>query len=126
MADANAKRIAKAIAPLRVKPGRSVKLAEDFDPSYKSPNVAKKREGRELLQLGVQLLAEYQRKLAAQDVHGVLVCLQSLDAGGKDGAIRHVMSGVNPQGVSVRGFKVPSAEELGHDYLWRYARQLPA
>jgi PPK2 family polyphosphate:nucleotide phosphotransferase len=56
----------------------------------------------------------------------VLVCLQALDAGGKDGAIRHVMSGVNPQGVHVHGFKVPSSEELRHDYLWRYARRLPA
>ena len=56
----------------------------------------------------------------------MLVCLQALDAGGKDGTIRHVMSGVNPQGVRVSGFKVPSAEELDHDYLWRYARRLPA
>jgi PPK2 family polyphosphate:nucleotide phosphotransferase len=55
----------------------------------------------------------------------VLVCLQALDAGGKDGTIRHVMSGVNPQGVRVSGFKVPSAEELDHDYLWRYAQRLP-
>src|SRR3954467_7259595 len=126
MADVNAKRIAKAIAPLRVTPGSSVNLGKDFDPSYKGPNVKKKAEGRELLQLGVQMLAEYQRRLAAQDVHGVLVCLQSLDAGGKDGAIRHVMSGVNPQGVHVAGFKVPSAEELDHDFLWRYAQRLPA
>jgi PPK2 family polyphosphate:nucleotide phosphotransferase len=56
----------------------------------------------------------------------VLLVLQALDAAGKDGTIRHVMSGVNPQGVSVHGFKVPSAEELDHDYLWRYARKLPA
>ena len=126
MSDANARRIAKAIAPLRVTPGTAVNLAEDFDPKYKGPIVSKKQEGKELLQLGVQLLADYQRKLAAQDVHGVLVCLQSLDAGGKDGAIRHVMSGVNPQGVRVSGFKVPSAEELTHDFLWRYARRLPA
>jgi PPK2 family polyphosphate:nucleotide phosphotransferase len=71
------------------------------------------------------MLADYQRRLAAQDTYGVLLCLQALDAGGKDGTIRHVMSGVNPQGVHVSGFKVPSAEELDHDYLWRYARQLP-
>jgi PPK2 family polyphosphate:nucleotide phosphotransferase len=74
----------------------------------------------------VDLLAEYQARLAAQDVHAVLVCLQSLDAGGKDGTIRHVMSGVNPQGVHVHGFRVPSAEELDHDFLWRYAQRLPA
>ena len=72
------------------------------------------------------MLADYQARLAAQDTYGVLVCLQALDAGGKDGTIRHVMSGVNPQGVRVSGFKVPSAEELNHDYLWRYARRLPA
>jgi PPK2 family polyphosphate:nucleotide phosphotransferase len=74
----------------------------------------------------VQLLAEYQDRLAAQDTYGVLVVLQALDAGGKDSTIRHVMSGVNPQGVRVSSFKQPSAEELRHDYLWRHARQLPA
>jgi len=73
----------------------------------------------------IEVLAEYQTRLAAQDTHGVLVCLQALDAGGKDGTIRHVMSGVNPQGVHVSSFKVPSSEELDHDYLWRYARRLP-
>ena len=72
------------------------------------------------------MLADYQARLAAQDTYGVLVCLQSLDAGGKDGTIRHVMSGVNPQGVDVHSFKVPSAEELDHDFLWRYAQRLPA
>ena len=86
----------------------------------------RKKDGRELLQTGIALLAEYQTRLAAERPDGVLVCLQSLDAGGKDGTIRHVMSGVNPQGVQVSGFKVPSAEELDHDYLWRYARRLPA
>src|SRR4051794_39028052 len=126
MADARAKRIATAIRPLRVRPGSSVDLGKDFDPRYRGPLVKKKKEGQELLQTGVELLTEYQRRLAAQGVYGVLVCLQSLDAGGKDGAIRHVMSGVNPQGVRVSGFKIPSATELGHDYLWRYARLLPA
>jgi PPK2 family polyphosphate:nucleotide phosphotransferase len=71
-------------------------------------------------------LSEYQARLAAQGTWGVLVILQALDAAGKDGTIRHVMSGVNPQGVRVHSFKVPSAEELDHDYLWRYARRLPA
>ena len=74
----------------------------------------------------MRLLAEYQARLAAQDTWGVLVVLQALDAAGKDGTIRHVMSGVNPQGVAVHSFKVPSAEELDHDYLWRYAQRLPA
>jgi PPK2 family polyphosphate:nucleotide phosphotransferase len=125
VADERAKRIAAAIKPLRVKPRSTVHLARDFDPRYKADFV-KKKDGVELLKTGVELLADYQQRLAAQDTYGVLVCLQSLDAGGKDGAIRHVMSGVNPQGVQVTSFKVPSAEELGHDYLWRYARRLPA
>src|SRR3954468_23894471 len=119
-----AKNIAKAIGPLRVKPGTRVQLGRDFDPRDKA-GLLKKKAGVELLQTGVSLLAEYQARLAAQDTHGVLVCLQALDAGGKDGTIRHVMSGVNPQGVAVHSFKVPSAEELDHDYLWRYARRLP-
>jgi PPK2 family polyphosphate:nucleotide phosphotransferase len=125
MPEDRARRIADAIKPLRVKPGTTVHLGRDFDPRYKASFVHKK-DGAELLQTGVGLLAEYQARLAAQDTYGVLVCLQSLDAGGKDGAIRHVMSGVNPQGVHVAGFKAPSAEELDHDFLWRYARRLPA
>src|SRR4029077_8694230 len=118
-------RLKKFIAPFRVKPGSSVALAEDFDASFKA-GVKKKKEGVALLQEGVRLLTDYQARLAAQDTWGVLVVLQALDAAGKDGTIRHVMSGVNPQGVSVRSFKVPSARELDHDYLWRYARRLPA
>jgi PPK2 family polyphosphate:nucleotide phosphotransferase len=125
MADKRAKRIAELIKPLRVKPGSKVNLARDFDPGYKA-DFLKKKDGAELLEAGIAMLAEYQARLAAQDTYGVLVCLQALDAGGKDGTIRHVMSGVNPQGVRVTGFKVPSAEELDHDYLWRYARHLPA
>lgn len=124
MADTRARRIAKFIEPLRVKPGSTVDLARDFDPGYRGS--LRKREGVELLSTGVSLLAEYQARLAAQDTYGVLLCLQALDAGGKDGTIRHVMSGVNPQGVRVSSFKVPSAEELDHDYLWRYAKRLPA
>ena len=123
--DARARRIAKFIKPLRVKPGARVDLAEDFDPRYKA-GVTRKKEGLELLRTGKDLLAEYQARLAAQDRYGVLMCLQSIDAGGKDGTIRHVMSGVNPQGVHVSSFKVPSAEELDHDYLWRYNARLPA
>ena len=125
MADKRAERIAELIRPLRVKPGSKVNLARDFDPGYKA-DLVKKKDGRQLLETGIALLADYQRRLAAQDTYGVLVCLQALDAGGKDGTIRHVMSGVNPQGVQVSGFKVPSAEELDHDYLWRYASRLPA
>jgi polyphosphate kinase 2 (PPK2 family) len=116
--DARARRIARFIKPLRVKPGSRVDLGRDFDPRYKA-GVTRKKEGVELLRAVKEMLAEYQARLAAQDRCGVLMCLQSIDAGGKDGTIRHVMSGVNPQGVHVSGFKVPSAEELSHDYLWR-------
>src|SRR4051812_16203851 len=125
MTDQRRERIATFIEPLRVRPGTAVNLVRDFDPGYRS-DMVRKKDGLELLSTGIDLLAEYQRRLAAQGTHGVLLCLQSLDAGGKDGTIRHVMSGVNPQGVRVSGFKVPSAAELGHDYLWRYARALPA
>jgi len=125
MADERVERIAEFIKPLRVKPGSKVNLGEDFDPGYKA-DYLKEKDGVELLKTGTAMLADYQARLAAQDTHGVLVCLQALDAGGKDGTIRHVMSGVNPQGVRVSGFKVPSAEEFDHDYLWRYARRLPA
>ena len=124
VADTRVTRISEFIEPLRVEPGSKVVLAKDFDPGYKA-GFLKKKEAGELLQHGVELLAEYQDRLAAQDTYGVLVCLQALDAAGKDGTIRHVMSGVNPQGVHVHSFKVPSAEELDHDFLWRYAQRLP-
>src|SRR6516164_719568 len=124
MADKRAERIAELIKPLRVKPGSKVNLAKDLDPGYQADFV-KKKDGTGLLETGIAMLADYQARLAAQDTYGVLVCLQAMDAGGKDGTIRHVMSGVNPQGVDVHGFKVPSPEELDHDYLWRYARRLP-
>ena len=120
-----ARGIAGFVKPLRVSPGTKVTLADDFDPGYRAEFVDKE-DGVELLAEAVELLADYQARLAAQGTHGLLVVLQSLDAGGKDGTIRHVMSGVNPQGVRVTSFKVPSDEELDHDYLWRYARRLPA
>jgi len=116
MDDKRRRRVNEFIAPFRVKPGSSVTLAKDFDPAFKA-GVKKKKEGVVLLEEGVRLLSEYQARLAAQDTWGVLVVLQALDAAGKDGTIRHVMSGVNPQGVRVHSFKVPSAEELDHDYL---------
>jgi len=123
--DKRLQRIAKLIEPLRVRPGSKVSLAKDFDPGYRASYV-KKKDGRSLLETGVEMLTEYQERLAAQDTWGVLVVLQALDAGGKDGTIRHVMSGVNPQGVQVHSFKIPSSEELDHDYLWRYAKNLPS
>jgi len=118
-------KIADFIEPFRVEPGSKVKLARDFAPDFRGTIRSKKR-GRKMLDRGIDLLAEYQSRLYAQHTHGVLVVLQALDAGGKDGTIRHVMTGVNPQGVSVHGFKVPSSEELDHDYLWRYGLHLPA
>ena len=125
MTELTAEQMAELIAPLRVVPGRDVQLPGDFDPRYKDPSM-RKQNGPALLRAGVDLLAEYQARLAAQDVYGLLVCLQAIDAGGKDSTIRHVFSGVNPQGVRVTSFKVPSAEELDHDYLWRYGQRLPA
>jgi PPK2 family polyphosphate:nucleotide phosphotransferase len=118
------KEMAELIAPLRVAPGASVRLDHDFDPGYEAGFV-RKQDGKQLLRLGVELLSEYQARLAAEQSQGLLVVLQALDAGGKDGTIKHVMSGVNPQGVTVHSFKVPSEAELSHDYLWRYACNLP-
>ncbi len=126
MPDQRAARIAQLgdfIGPFRVEPGRKVRLPKDFDPRY-SAGLAKK-DAPAVLRAGVEELAEYQARLAAQDTYGLLVIFQAMDAAGKDGTIRHVMSGVNPQGVEVSSFKVPSVEELDHDYLWRYARRMP-
>jgi PPK2 family polyphosphate:nucleotide phosphotransferase len=111
------------IAPLRVPPGSEVKLSRDHDPGY-TGGVAHSHAAA-LLADGVDLLADYQDRLAAQDAFGVLLVLQGIDAAGKDGTIKHVMSGVNPQAVEVRSFKQPSAEELNHDFLWRCQRALP-
>ncbi len=123
MVDIGPKRIATFIEPFRVKPGSRVRLPHDFDPSG-SRQVSVK-EAKQILREGVGLLAEYQMRLAAQDTHGVVMVLQAMDAAGKDGTIRHVMSGVNPQGVQVSSFKIPSSEDLNHDYLWRYQKRLP-
>jgi PPK2 family polyphosphate:nucleotide phosphotransferase len=123
MADLRPKRIAEFIKPFRVEPGRRVRLPQDFDPA--GTRQIKVREAKEILREGTELLAEYQMRLAAQDTYGVVMVLQAMDAAGKDGTIRHVMSGVNPQGVQVSSFKIPSSEDLDHDYLWRYAKKLP-
>ena len=125
MADARARRLTDMVERLQVPPGKKVTVAKDFDPAFKAGWI-KKKDGSEQLKLTVEMLAEYQTRLAAEERHGLLVVLQGIDAAGKDGTIRHVMSGVNPQGVSVHSFKVPSTEELGHDFLWRYGRQVPA
>jgi PPK2 family polyphosphate:nucleotide phosphotransferase len=111
------------IKPMRVAPGSSVKLSRDHDPGYTSR--LQRPDADALLHEGVRLLAGYQDKLAAQNALGLLVVLQGIDAAGKDSTIKHVMSGLNPQGVSVRSFKEPSADELEHDFLWRYQAALP-
>jgi PPK2 family polyphosphate:nucleotide phosphotransferase len=84
-----------------------------------------KPRARKLLQRGISMLADYQERLYAQDRWAVLLIFQALDAAGKDSAIKHVMSGVNPQGCQVFSFKAPNSEELDHDYMWRCARALP-
>ena len=111
------------IEPLMVPPGSTVRLSRDHDPGYTGQ--VPRQQAVDLLADGIDLLAEYQDRLAAQDTYGALLVLQGLDASGKDSTIKHVMSGVNPQGVEVRAFKQPSAEELDHDFLWRYQRALP-
>jgi PPK2 family polyphosphate:nucleotide phosphotransferase len=125
MEDVRVRRIRELIEPLRVPPGSRVVLEEDFSP-VDTGDVFSEEDSHGLIEQGVALLDDYQSRLAAQDTYGVLVVLQALDAGGKDSTIRHVMRGVNPQGVVVHGFRVPSADELDHDYLWRYAQKLPA
>ena len=121
--DLRPKRIAEFAEQFCVKPGRKVRLPGDFDPA--GTRAISKSEAKEYLAAGVELLAEYQDRLAAQNTYGLVVVLQAMDAAGKDGTIKHVMSGVNPQGVSVNSFKIPSVEEIDHDYLWRYAKALP-
>jgi PPK2 family polyphosphate:nucleotide phosphotransferase len=109
---------------LMVPPGKKVSLNKDYDPAFTPPRL-KKKQMKDLLAEGVELLAEYQDRLYAQSEYALLIVLQAADAAGKDGTIKHVMSGVNPQGCDVYSFKKPSAEELSHDYLWRCAMRLP-
>ncbi|HYM96069.1 MAG TPA: polyphosphate kinase 2 family protein [Candidatus Sulfotelmatobacter sp.] len=119
------RRLKELTERLRIKPGSTVR-PKDLDPGF-TAGLGEERgaQAQAMLQHGVELLADYQDRLAAQDTHAVLVVLQGMDAAGKDSTIKHVMSGVNPQGVEVHSFKVPSYDELNHDYLWRYAQRLP-
>jgi len=110
--------------PFRVDDGRKFRL-KDFDPGDTAGLKEDRQRSRDVLQQGVELLAKMQDKLYAQDRWAVLLIFQAMDAAGKDGAIKHVMSGVNPQGCQVYSFKAPSAEELDHDFLWRTSRCLP-
>ena len=107
----------------RVPPGTAVKL-KDY-PTDETKPFEDKSEAREKLAADVEKLAELQSKLYAQNTYALLIVLQAIDAAGKDGTIKHVMSGVNPAGCQVTSFKVPSEEELDHAYLWRYVRALP-
>ena len=113
------------LGKILVPPGKRISLAKDYDPAFTGGS-ADKKEALRRVAANVDRLSDLQAKLYAQDIYGVLVIFQAMDAAGKDGAIRHVMSGVNPQGCHVTSFKVPSAEELDHDYLWRAAKALPA
>ena len=118
-------RIYKVLDRYRIPKGKGFRL-RDIDPgdTFGLKNELK-AEAKTLLQRGVQTLAEMQEKLYAQDRWSLLLIFQAMDAAGKDGTIKHVMSGVNPQGCQVASFKAPSSEELDHDYLWRCMRYLP-
>jgi PPK2 family polyphosphate:nucleotide phosphotransferase len=108
----------------RVKPGSRVDLSK-WDPKDKSAFPGRKQDGRaRLRELNLEL-EELQELLYAEHKHRVLIVLQAMDTGGKDGTIRHVFEGVNPQGVRVAGFKRPTPEELAHDYLWRVHEHTP-
>jgi PPK2 family polyphosphate:nucleotide phosphotransferase len=111
--------------PFRVTKGEKFRL-RDIDPGYTGKFTAEdKPRVHETLQMSIDLLAEMQGRLYAQDRWSLLVIFQAMDAAGKDSAIKHVMTGVNPQGCDVTSFKVPSKEELDHDFLWRCQKHLP-
>ena len=116
--------IRKYVDPFRITKGKGFRLT-DFDPGDTCGLQLDKGEAAELLQRGTAWLAEEQDMLYAQDRWSLLLVFQAMDAAGKDGTIKHVMSGVNPQGCQVSSFKQPSSEELDHDFMWRYARRLP-
>jgi PPK2 family polyphosphate:nucleotide phosphotransferase len=124
MPDFDPDRIRKLARQLRVEPGSRVRLPHDRDP-HDDAGIREADAGA-LLRDATALLSEYQARLAAQDRVALLVIIQAMDAAGKDGTIAHVMSGVNPQGVEVTSFKVPSPEEIDHDFLWRASKALPA
>lgn len=119
------KRCRDFTARYRITDGRKFKLA-DIDPGDIGDLVAEdKPEAKSLLVSGVETLADLQERLYAQDQWALLALFQAMDAAGKDGTIKHVMSGVNPQGCEVTAFKRPTSEDLDHDYLWRCLRRMP-
>ena len=116
--------IQKYVHPFRITKGQGFQL-KDFDPADTCGVKMEKGEATELLSQGTAWLAEEQDILYAQDRWSLLLIFQAMDAAGKDGTIKHVMSGINPQGCQVFNFKQPSSEDLDHDFLWRYAKCLP-
>lgn len=112
------------LRPFLVPPGRPIVLARDYDPGY-TGDFLTKSEAEAALRRGIEQLARYQEMLYAQNQYALLIVIQGMDASGKDSLIKHVMSGLNPQGTQVYSFKTPSAEELDHDYLWRHVKALP-
>ena len=118
-----AENLKSRLAPFIVTKGKNFKLKDH--PTARENWRASKKETKKLLQKGTELLRDQQEKLYAQDQRGVLLIFQAMDAAGKDGAIKHVMSGINPQGCQVYSFKSPSPEELDHDFLWRTTKSLP-
>ena len=108
---------------LIVPPGKKIRL-KDYDPGF-TGSYRSKEEASIKLRKDIERLAKCQNVLYAQNRYALLVVLQGMDAAGKDSTIRHVMSGVNPQGTQVHSFKAPSVEELDHDFLWRTVRALP-
>lgn len=120
------KKIRNVTGPFRITKGKNFRLKDiDPDDTLQFTKEADKPRAKEALALGVNALAELQDKLYAQDKWAVLLIFQAMDAAGKDGAIKHVMSGVNPQGCQVFSFKSPSSEDLDHDFLWRCMKCLP-
>src|SRR5215471_10677382 len=113
----------KLSKPYRIDNGKGFRL-KDFDPAA-TGHIRSKEHAREMLDRGIKEMAALQDKLYAQDVWAVLLIFQAMDAAGKDGVIKHVMSGVNAQGCQVYSFKAPSSEDLNHDFLWRTSRLLP-
>jgi PPK2 family polyphosphate:nucleotide phosphotransferase len=126
MKKADLERVEKFIRPYRVTKGKDFRL-KDHDPADTGRlTSADKDDAKEALSEGIEWMAEQQDMLYAQDHWGLLLVFQAMDAAGKDSAIKHVTSGINPQGCSVRAHKQPSSEELDHDFLWRYHEHVPA
>jgi PPK2 family polyphosphate:nucleotide phosphotransferase len=119
------RRAHKLAKPFRISKGKEFRL-KNLDPGntlgFKSED---KPKAQEALKSGIELLADLQDKLYAQDHYSILLIFQAMDAAGKDGAIKHVMSGINPQGCQVFSFKAPTSEDMEHDYLWRCMKRLP-